>query len=188
MAKLFYVIGASGSGKDSLIHYARSQLSEDAQVIFTHRYITRPADAGGENHVSLNENEFFSRKQMRCFAMSWYSHDTYYGIGIEINQWLALDLNVVVNGSRAYLNKAAKKYTELIPVLISVDQDVLRDRLKRRGRENDKQIEHRLKQARDLVTAAYHPQLIKIENNGPLERAGEKLMNIIFNEKQSRCA
>ena len=190
MANLFYVIGASGSGKDSLIQYARSHLAESASVVFTHRYITRSADAGGENHVELNENEFFSRVKMRCFSMNWYSHNTYYGIGIEINQWLALGLNVVVNGSREYLEEAAKKYPELIPVLVGVDQDILRERLKDRGRENEKQIDLRLKQARRLEAKVSHPKLIKIENNDDLNVAGEQLIDIIYKQKQkqSQCA
>ncbi|MDH5572251.1 MAG: phosphonate metabolism protein/1,5-bisphosphokinase (PRPP-forming) PhnN [Gammaproteobacteria bacterium] len=188
MAKLFYVIGASGAGKDSLIQYARSNIAHEAQVVFTHRYITRPADAGGENHVALEEKEFIARENMNCFAMSWHSHETYYGIGIEINQWLAKGLNVVVNGSRAYLPQALNKYPELCPVLIHVDTEVLRLRLIQRGRENKQQIEHRLMQAQILQKTVVHPGLISIENNGALSDAGSRLLKIVQNIKNKQCA
>lgn len=188
MADLFYVIGASGSGKDSLIRYARTHISEDAEVLFTHRYITRPADAGGENHVALDNKEFISRQQKRCFAMSWYSHNTHYGIGIEINQWLAKGLNVVVNGSRGYLQQAARLYPELVPLLITVEPEILKHRLEARGREDRDQIKRRLKQARELELSVSHPKLIKIENNNVLEEAGDHFINIIFNKKQNKCA
>ena len=186
MANLYYVIGASGAGKDSLLDYARRQTKQYANVIFAHRYITRSADAGGENHIALDENEFLSRHTMGCFAMDWYSHDTHYGIGIEINQWLAKGISVVVNGSRGYLYQAAKIYPELRPILISVKSDVLRERLLSRGRENKEQIEHRLNQARKLELSIAHSELMSIENNGSLNEAGEKLINII--QKQAQCA
>ena len=55
MGTLFYVVGASGAGKDSLLAYARAALGGGTPVFFAHRYITRPAEAGGENHVALSK-------------------------------------------------------------------------------------------------------------------------------------
>lgn len=188
MADLFYVIGASGSGKDSLIDYARMHITDNRQVVFTHRYITRPANAGGENHIALDEKEFLARQAMGCFAMHWYSHDTWYGIGIEIHQWLAKGLNVVVNGSRAYLDQAGQKYPELRPVLISVRPEILRARLEERGRENAEQIDHRLEQAIRLEKMHPHPGLVKIENNAELKDAGEQLIRTLQGWKNERCA
>lgn len=188
MAELFYLIGASGSGKDSLISYARTHIPLEAKVVFTHRYITRPANAGGENHIALDEREFLAREEMRCFAMSWRSHDLRYGIGVEINQWLAKGLNVVINGSRAYLPQAARNYPELRPILISVEPDILRVRLEQRGREDGEQITQRLVQARELEKSLTHPRLIKIYNNGSLEEAGELLMDIIQRLNNKQCA
>ncbi len=189
MAKLFYVIGASGSGKDSLMHYARHQLSGQQDFVFAHRYITRPADAGGENHVALTEAEFHVRQQQGCFAMCWYAHDTWYGIGIEIHQWLAKGIHVVMNGSRAYLDQAAELYPELQPVLVCVQPALLRDRLIQRGRETEDEIEHRLIQARALESSTLHPNLLKIENNRGLAVVGKAFVNLlqqVANSKQ--CA
>lgn len=188
MAKLFYVIGASGSGKDSLIQYVRQTMQQDTRVVFAHRYITRRADAGGENHVALTEQEFYTRQAMGCFAMHWYSHNTWYGIGIEINQWLAKGISVVVNGSRAYLERATEKYSELCPVLISAQTDIIRRRLELRGRENMQQINQRLEQAIKLDKRVLHPDLIRIENNTSLDEAGRRLIDTIQTVKQQRCA
>ena len=188
MAKLFYVIGASGAGKDSLIDYIREKLPDDAPVVIAHRYITRPADAGGENHVALNKQEFLLREQQGCFAMHWYSHETCYGIGTEINQWLNRKLDVIVNGSRAYLHEAARRYPNLIPVLISVDPDVLRGRLRARGRENEQQINQRLQQAIQLEKTVRHPNLLRVENNGRMQDAGQRLLNLILHLNREKCA
>ena len=119
-ARLIYVVGASGSGKDSLMSYARSRLANESQVVFAHRYITRSADAGGENHVALTQEEFDSRRRAGLMAMHWESHGHAYGLGIEVNQWLAKGITVVVNGSREYLETAAQRYPELVPVWIEV--------------------------------------------------------------------
>src|SRR5690349_12136372 len=69
-AALVYVMGPSGAGKDTLLRYAREQLASEP-VAFAHRYITRPATAGDENHVALSVPEFRARKQHGLFAMDW---------------------------------------------------------------------------------------------------------------------
>lgn len=188
MAKLFYIIGASGVGKDSLLQYAREQVSEKAPVVFTHRYITRPANAGGENHVALSQEEFERRNEQGCFAMSWQSHQNNYGIGIEIDHWLELGLNVVINGSRKYLPEADKRYPNLIPVLISTSPSLLRERLTARGRETQPEIEARLAQAESLDNQLKHPALIKIMNDGILSEAGDQLLTIIQGKELLICA
>jgi ribose 1,5-bisphosphokinase len=173
-AHLFYITGPSGSGKDSLLSYARSALAEDSRFCFAHRYITRPANAGGENHVALSAAEFKARQQARLFAMQWSSHGLQYGIGIEINQWLAKGVHVVINGSRTYLEQVRLNYPELIPVGIDVDIDILRNRLLARGRETPEQIEQRL--ARNLQFRHMVGNEIRICNNGAIEDAGQQLV------------
>jgi ribose 1,5-bisphosphokinase len=182
MTELFYVIGPSGAGKDSLLTYARQRLGSNTAVAFAHRYITRPADAGGENHVSLSRDEFICRIQMGCFAMQWHSHNTWYGIGIEINQWLEMGLKVVVNGSRAYLENALQKYPKLIPVMISASSETLRQRLLARGRESSEAIEKRVIQAMVLEREIDHPKIVKICNEGVLADAGDCLIKLIHSE------
>lgn len=180
MAKLFYIIGASGAGKDSLINYVNQRRAEDTPVVFAHRYITRDADARGENHIALSNQEFNLRKNRGCFAMHWHSHQTHYGIGIEIDSWLQAGLSVVVNGSRGYLPHAAARYPYLIPVMIRVDYEVMRERLFARGRETKEQIVARMAQATSFETATQHSRLHTIDNNGALIEAGEQLRALIF--------
>jgi ribose 1,5-bisphosphokinase len=50
---LYYLVGASGCGKDSLLTYARQHLKKIEMVFFAHRYITRPPADGGENRIAL---------------------------------------------------------------------------------------------------------------------------------------
>ena len=177
MSKLFYVIGASGAGKDTLMNYARTVINGSGTVIFVHRYITRPAFEGNENHVSLSKEEFESRCNANLFALNWESHGNSYGIGIEINTWMEKGFDVVMNGSREYLSIAMEKYPELIVVSIEASPSVIHARLAARGREDSDEIRDRIertaKMSFDLSNA------IKIQNDGAIEEAGEILVKII---------
>jgi len=176
-ARLVYVVGASGSGKDSLMRYARARLDHDPAIVFAHRYITRPADAGGENHLALTVEEFEARRRAGLFALHWRSHGHAYGIGIEIDQWLAMGITVVVNGSRAYLTEARQRYPALLPVWIEVTPEVLRQRLLARGRESPHEIEQRLLRHRTLSEHLTAGEVIR--NDGLLDEAGEALITFI---------
>lgn len=177
-ARLFYVVGASGCGKDSLLHYARESLAGNTDFVFAHRYITRPHEAGGENHVALSEAEFDARLAHKLFSLHWQSHGLRYGIGCELNQWLAKGLTVMLNGSRAYLEQACRNYPELVPVLIEVSPDVLRARLQARGRESEAGIESRLLRANEFK-GLYHPKLLRFSNDAALEKTGPAFIAII---------
>lgn len=188
MAKLFYIVGGSGAGKDSLIDYIRKYISDHEKVEIIRRYITRSFNAGGENHIALTEEEFFKYRENEHFAMCWFSHNTYYGIGTEIDCLLSKNISVVMNGSREYIREAARKYPDIIPVLISVDPLVLSERLFSRGRENYDEIQKRIAQAVKLENSVQHPNLIVVDNNSSLENAGEQLLNIITNRFSDKCA
>lgn len=176
-ARLIYVVGPSGSGKDSLMRYAREELAGDPGVVFAHRYITRAADAGGENHVALTRAEFATRLRNRLFALAWESHGHAYGVGIEIDQWLAKGATVVLNGSREYMAEAKRRFPELLAVTIDVPAEVLRERLLARGREDRSAIERRL--ARHLAMQSQTWQGHVIANDGPVERGGQALVALI---------
>ncbi|MEA3406200.1 MAG: phosphonate metabolism protein/1,5-bisphosphokinase (PRPP-forming) PhnN [Pseudomonadota bacterium] len=176
--QLFYVIGPSGVGKDSLLNYARQQLGT-APVIFAHRYITRPPELQGENHIYLSETEFNNRLQRGCFKFDWSSHGWQYALGNEVDMWLQQGLNVVMNGSRGYLAEASRRHPEIIPVLITASEVNLRQRLIRRGRETAKGIEERIQRARAFSNLK-HSNLVVIENDSTIEQAGDQLVSILW--------
>lgn len=175
--RLFYVIGPSGSGKDSLMRYAREQLAANPEVVFAHRYITRPVEAQGENHIALSETEFEARLEAGLFAMHWNSHGLRYGIGREINLWLERGCNVVINGSREYLAEARRRFPELVAVMVSVAPEILAERLRRRGRESEQQIAKRLERA-TLFNHADVPMEV-IRNDREIPQAGTQLINLL---------
>lgn len=173
--RLVAVMGPSGAGKDTLIAYARAR-SDPARVLFAHRYVTRPAEAGGENHVALGAAEFAARQKAGLFALSWESHGFSYGIGSELDLWLGRDFTVVANIARAAWNDAARRYPGLLGVLVTAAPEVRAQRLAARGREDEGAIAERLKREVDLpADAAIH----RLDNSGELATAGAALLRLI---------
>ncbi|MDR3715501.1 MAG: phosphonate metabolism protein/1,5-bisphosphokinase (PRPP-forming) PhnN [Puia sp.] len=178
MASLYYIIGASGAGKDSLMNYARAAINGSHPVIFANRYITRPLGTGNENHISLSPEEFKCRLEGGLFALDWGSHRQLYAIGKEIDEYRNKGFTVAVNGSREYLATAREKYSELKVVMIEASPELIRRRLLDRGRESPADIEGRI--ARNLALSRPAGPLIRIGNDGSLAEAGEKLVSVLI--------
>jgi ribose 1,5-bisphosphokinase len=175
-ARLIYVMGASGVGKDSLLGYARGRIA-GAGVMFAHRYITRP-EGGGENHIALTDKEFDARSGSGLFAMQWRSHRLRYGVGIEIDQWLGRDCTVVVNGSRAYVGEALERYPAMTVVHVIAPPHVLAARLAARARETREEIAARLARSAPFVLPA-GVSLVTVENGGKLDDAGDAFIDAV---------
>ncbi|MBC3788499.1 phosphonate metabolism protein/1,5-bisphosphokinase (PRPP-forming) PhnN [Spirosoma utsteinense] len=177
-ATLFYLIGPSGAGKDALLVYAREHLRGSENVLFSHRYITRPSEVGGENHIALTQLEFDQRQQLGLFALSWQSHQYSYGIGLEIDAWMQAGAHVVINGSREYLSQASQRYPHMRVILLEVNSDVIRQRLVERGRETAEEIDARIAHNQQLAPVE-HPHLHVLNNDFSLAETGAKLMALL---------
>jgi ribose 1,5-bisphosphokinase len=177
MSKLFYIIGPSGAGKDTLINYARKMINGSENVIFAHRYITRPPYTGNENHICLSNEEFQHRVNANLFAMHWESHGNFYGIGREIDSWMESGFNVVVNGSRQYLPVARQICPDMDVILVIASEEIINQRLANRGREEAEEIKKRV--ARTSEISADLENCIKLQNESAIEDAGNELINII---------
>ncbi|HWX64790.1 MAG TPA: phosphonate metabolism protein/1,5-bisphosphokinase (PRPP-forming) PhnN [Rhodanobacter sp.] len=173
--RLYYVMGPSGAGKDSVLGWVRAHgVSHD--VLCAHRYITRPADSGGENHVALSETEFLSRAHRGLFALTWQAHGLHYGIGREIEHWLERGARVVVNGSRDAYIQACERFPALQPVLIIASRETMAKRLAARGRETSEDIAERLARSDAYQVPA---GALMIHNDGDLAEAGAALLDAI---------
>lgn len=176
-ARLIYLMGASGSGKDTLLRLLRAHLQDNEPVLVAHRYITR--DSGDtEDALRLTPEEFTRRAALGCFALRWASHGLHYGIGIEIDTWLACGAAVIVNGSRAHLPTAHARYPALMAVEITVEPALLARRLAGRGRESAEQIAQRLSRATQAFAVPQACRLAQVSNNGAPESAAAALLTI----------
>lgn len=169
--RLVYVVGPSGAGKDTVLDWVKSKLSADAPVKFARRTITRPAEAGGEQHIAATPETFVATRARGEFAMAWYANGHSYGVGLEIREWLARGMTVVVNGSRGYLPQALRDFPDLEVAHVTAPAEVLRTRLRARGREDEASIGRRLGRSFDLPGAA-----LQVVNDGATEKAGRLLL------------
>lgn len=174
--RLIYLIGPSGSGKDSVLDAAREALAERG-VRVARRVITRSAEAVGESAEAVTHDEFDRLERSGAFAMSWRANELAYGIPTQIDQWLAAGNDVLVNGSRGYLEQARQRYPGLLAVLLRVQPDVLRQRLLKRNRETPEQIEARL--ARNARFEDSLEGVVTLDNSGDIQATVNRLLTLI---------
>ena len=177
--KLFYLMGPSGSGKDSLIDASRGPLRAlNCEVM--RRVITRSAESVGEDAIGVTPEEFERRKHAGAFSLAWQANGLSYGIPREMDEWLQAGQHVLVNGSRANLRQAMEKYPTLVPVLLTVNDEVLRKRLLSRGRETPEQIDARL--ARNALfkdRRSSDSPVHQVDNSADLAEAVSALLEVI---------
>lgn len=179
--KLYFVVGPSGSGKDSLISYAKTYIDRSDGVVFARRFITRPPDGRSEQHIPLNKSQFLRRAERGDFLMCWQAHGLCYAVDKSVLTELRAGFDVVVHGSRAYLGEAQKIVPSLVPVVISADEDVLKARLLARGSEDRNAVAERIERARKYNCTEVEGALY-LKNDGKLCDVGRQFCQMIARE------
>lgn len=174
-AKLIYVMGPSGAGKDTLLAYARPRV-DPAQIVFAHRYITRAIDSA-ENHVALTREEFAARREAGLFAHYWESHGFMYAIGAEVDVWRTRGLTVVVSGARAAWLVARTRYPDTVGVLIDAPASLREKRLSMRGREDEAAIRERLN--REVPVQTVQGTVYLLDNCDAVAIAGDRFVHLL---------
>jgi len=181
--QLVYVMGPSGSGKDSLLQLAASR--QGSALHLMKRYITRSAESEGEDAFSLSPEAFDAMQARGAFAMSWRANGLAYGIPIELDELLEQGHTVLVNGSRAYCEAAVQRYPLALVVLVQVDPPLLLQRLLQRGRESREEIAQRLARNTALDAAFIETlrkqgaRVVVVDNSGDLDTAVTQFLHTI---------
>ena len=174
--KLIYLMGPSGSGKDSLLAAAGERLRANGCRI-ARRVITRSAEAVGEEASGVTDEEFLRMEKEGAFALHWQANGLSYGIPAQIDDWLAAGSDVLINGSREFLPVARQRYPDLLAVLLTVQPAMLRQRLIARGRESVEEIDARL--SRNANFGQSDSRCVTIDNSGSLEVAAARLVDLV---------
>ncbi len=160
LGALILVVGPSGVGKDTLLDGAAAELAATGRFHFVRRAVTRPKEAGGEDHIEMSETAFREAEAEGAFLLSWRAHGLCYGVprapAAELRE---AGITVVANVSRGAIDEARNRLQPVSVVAIDASGDKLAARLAARGREPAAAIEARLARAamievvgRDVVT------------------------------------
>lgn len=173
----FAVVGSSGAGKDTLINAVRERVAQQAVFSFPERYITRPPDAVGEDHISVTPPQFAAVLESGGFALSWRAHGLSYGIPSDVNDCLAQGSNVVANLSRTVVDAAREKFHRTCIIVVTASARCRAERLALRGREDVEAIAARLE--RGELELPNGPDVVIINNDGDLERAVNRFLSVL---------
>lgn len=170
-----FVCGASGAGKDSVMRWAEIHLSGQSRIVFSRRWITRPASPGSD-HDEMTVAQFKEAAESDNLAWQWQAHDFDYGIDASYAPQVAAGQVVVVNGSREHAQLLERNASVRV-VHIEVSPDVLEARLTSRGREAPAKIAERLARNQLFPNAVVHHQIV---NEGELATAGKALADYLM--------
>lgn len=182
VGRLIYLMGPSGAGKDTVLQGVSRLLGSGGYL--APRLVTRETDAAGSESVSISLEEFQRLESAGKLAMAWRANGLAYGFMCDINNRLVQGCDVLINGSRAYLPEAQLRYADLVPVLLSVEPELLRQRLTARGRESAEQIQARLErntQFASLDAARNARPMVVIDNSGDVDSAIQALYAYLTN-------
>lgn len=180
--RLIYLMGPSGAGKDTVLQGLSCLLGSRGYL--APRLVTRETDAAVPESVSVSLEEFQRLESAGKLAMAWRANGLAYGFMCDINNRLVQGCDVLINGSRAYLPEAQLRYADLVPVLLSVEPELLRQRLTARGRESAEQIQARLErntQFASLDAAKNARSMVVIDNSGDADSAIQALYAYLTN-------
>ncbi len=166
---LVLVVGPSGAGKDSVLRGAKAELAGDRRFVFPQRFVTRFADVGAEDHLTMTDMEFAIAVSEDAFALWWNAHGNYYGIGTSVEADLRAGCVVAVNCSRTIIEVAAARFPKVTVAEITASPDVLVSRIVARGRETEAEAIQRV--SRSVPDYPAGVQVVRIENNGALQDA-----------------
>ncbi len=179
MTKLFFVVGNSGSGKDTLIQEVIEMYPKELKSIkIPVRVITRPPSPETEDYESIDEETFLKWKDEGKFALTWYIYGLHYGIRSEILEWMLNGHPVIINVSRKIIESARKKFESLKVIFVHVPFEITSARIKERGREDEQAMKARLERARknqNLPSADF-----VVDNSGDLKTAAKTMLDYIL--------
>lgn len=172
------VAGPSGAGKDTLIDYARRRLAKVGEdIVFVRRIITRPASSPGENHDALDDAAFEDAREAGRFSVWWKANGLKYALPAAVDDALRAGRVAVANVSRAAIPLLRERYSNVVAIIVTAPPHLRAERLAARGRETREEVLARLARATDGKLAV--DGALVIENAGPAEEAGERLVSEI---------
>jgi len=161
--RLFFFVGPSGAGKDTLLQWVQTQMPERGELVFAQRTITRPQQSG-DLHEAVDHSAFWRLAAAGQFAMIWEVNGLCYGVRRSIEAELKAGRDVVINGSREYVPQLQQLFPQAQVIWLEAEEAVLRERITARGRESGPALLRRISRATQF---------------GQLELAGQRILELL---------
>ena len=179
--KVILVVGPSGSGKDTLLRHARSILESQDSILFSRRYITRPPDSNEDNYY-VDQYGFEQLQSCGFFLATWEAHNNLYGIPHHIFTTSEASRTVICSISRTAVEKFEEVFPDSTTIHITTDNEILKQRLSRRGREDENSIIKRIQRSKLPVKSK---NLITFDNSVTLEESKQKFISLLCKLSQT---
>ena len=177
--RLILVVGPSGAGKDTLLDLAKAGCTDDSNIVFSRRVITREASAS-EDNAQVSPDAFREALARGEYAMHWEAHGHCYALPRAIDDELRAGRTVIANVSRTVVAAMRCGYANVVVLSITAPPNVLAERLTTRARRSDGKIEHRLARTMEETTAA--PDFTVV-NVGSAEYHARQIVRLIKGDR-----
>jgi guanylate kinase len=179
MAKVFVITGPSGVGKGTLIRSLLQQVPELEVSVSATTRPPRPGEVDGVDYHFLNEDEFVRRLEAGEFVEhATYSGHRYGTLRSELEARLAVGTPVVLEIEIQGARQIRERMPEAVQVFIAPPSlDALKARLVGRGTNSPRDMDARLRTAREEVDA--QSEFAHVVVNDRLEQAVAELVAIV---------
>mmetsp|Transcript_7845 Transcript_7845/g.12565 ORF Transcript_7845/g.12565 Transcript_7845/m.12565 type:complete len:442 (+) Transcript_7845:39-1364(+) len=186
---IFLSVGASGAGKDTLLLKAKERLGKEEcpDVMFIKRHLTREKKTT-PLEKAVSTSTFLADSVNGMHALEWDAHNTKYAIPSKpVSQAIRAGKSMVMNVSRSIIDAARELFgqdAEVMCLHITASKKTLAERLRRRGRETDEQIEKRLERASNYNGSVRGNHVIEIRNEGSIEEGVDMVVGALKGDMQ----
>jgi guanylate kinase len=177
--RLFVISGPSGAGKGTLLAELRKQRPDLGLTVSATTRSPRPGEVDGTSYYFLSDEEFRRRIAAGEFVEWAEVHGHLYGTLVsEVKRLLAKGHSLVLEIDVQGALNVRKVYPDAVLVFIEPPSlQVLEERLRGRGTEDEASIELRLKNARHEMELAdqYDARIV----NDTVDRAAQELGSVM---------
>jgi len=182
---ILIISGPSGSGKSSLMNEMFKSIDDIHFSISTTTRDKRDGEEEGVNYYYISKEDFKKDIEDGMFLEWAKVHDNYYGTSLkpilkELHEGKLVVFDIDVQGHKIAREKFGTLITSVF--LTTKNQNVLKERLFKRGTDSDESIEKRINNAVSEMTRVKEYDYILINDN--FEKTLDKLTAIAIS---SRC-
>jgi guanylate kinase len=181
---LYIVAAPSGAGKTSLVKALLEQTPEITVSVSHTTRQPRPGEVHGEHYYFVDKATF----EQMCDASEFLEHaqvfDNYYGTSRQsVEQTLDRGLDVILEIDWQGAQQIRRLYPDSSSIFVlPPSRDVLEQRLRSRGQDNNEVIERRMKDATTEISHYHEFDYLVI--NDVFDQALEELKAIILARRQ----